>query len=95
MLSWRLISLFNLLELQDITKPLVDEVCKTLKRWRYSFSALKSLQEILYCEKSLHVSFFRFFFFLKHHQNRLLLLQSKVVLIVIYFSTSIYLSVST
>ncbi|KAJ4884005.1 putative thimet oligopeptidase [Raphanus sativus] len=34
---------------QDITKPLVDEVCKTLKRWRYSFSALKSLQEILYC----------------------------------------------
>ncbi|XP_010419052.1 PREDICTED: probable thimet oligopeptidase [Camelina sativa] len=35
---------------QDITKPLVDEVCKTLKRWRYSFSALKSLQEILYCQ---------------------------------------------
>ncbi|KAF3519382.1 hypothetical protein DY000_02063000 [Brassica cretica] len=34
---------------QDITKPLVDEVCKTLKRWRYSFCALKSLQEILYC----------------------------------------------
>ncbi|XP_009105309.1 probable thimet oligopeptidase [Brassica rapa] len=34
---------------QDITKPLVDEVCKTLKRWRYSFSALKSLQELLYC----------------------------------------------
>ncbi|KAL0801187.1 hypothetical protein Bca101_056363 [Brassica carinata] len=42
-------ALFNSLDLQDITKPLVDEVCKTLKRWRYSFSALKSLQEILYC----------------------------------------------
>ncbi|XP_010556176.1 PREDICTED: probable thimet oligopeptidase [Tarenaya hassleriana] len=34
---------------QDITKPLLDEVCKTLKRWRYSFSALKLLQEIFYC----------------------------------------------
>ncbi|KAM6555594.1 hypothetical protein CsatB_002613 [Cannabis sativa] len=34
---------------QDITRPIEDEICKTLKRWRYSFSALKLKQEILYC----------------------------------------------
>ncbi|KAI8022779.1 putative thimet oligopeptidase [Camellia lanceoleosa] len=34
---------------QDITKPIKDETCKALKRWRCSFSALKLKQEILYC----------------------------------------------
>uniref|UniRef100_A0A2N9FSA7 Peptidase M3A/M3B catalytic domain-containing protein n=1 Tax=Fagus sylvatica TaxID=28930 RepID=A0A2N9FSA7_FAGSY len=34
---------------QDITKPIKDEICKSLKRWRHSFSALKLKQEILYC----------------------------------------------
>ncbi|XAR48147.1 Neurolysin [Bertholletia excelsa] len=34
---------------QDITKPIKDETCKALKRWRSSFSALKLKQEILYC----------------------------------------------
>ncbi|KAB1207779.1 putative thimet oligopeptidase [Morella rubra] len=34
---------------QDITKPIKDEICKLLKRWRHSFSALKLKQEILYC----------------------------------------------
>ncbi|CAN1314186.1 Probable thimet oligopeptidase [Linum perenne] len=34
---------------QDITVPIKDETCKSLKRWRYSFSALKLKQEILYC----------------------------------------------
>ncbi|KAM1633555.1 hypothetical protein ACFXTN_010597 [Malus domestica] len=34
---------------QDITKPINDEMCKSIKRWRYSFSALKMKQEILYC----------------------------------------------
>ncbi|XP_024023972.1 probable thimet oligopeptidase isoform X2 [Morus notabilis] len=34
---------------QDITRPIKDETCKSLKRWRYSFSALKLKQEILYC----------------------------------------------
>lgn len=34
---------------QDITKPINDESCKALKRWRCSFSALKLKQEILYC----------------------------------------------
>ncbi|KAJ4710921.1 putative Oligopeptidase [Melia azedarach] len=43
--SLKLISGFH----QDITKPIKDEVCKSLKRWRYTFSALKLKQEILYC----------------------------------------------
>ncbi|KAK1577521.1 hypothetical protein Q3G72_022495 [Acer saccharum] len=43
--SLKLISGFH----QDITKPIKDEVCKSLKRWRYAFSALKLKQEILYC----------------------------------------------
>ncbi|KAL8535208.1 hypothetical protein ACS0TY_011004 [Phlomoides rotata] len=43
--SLRLISGFH----QDITKPIEDEMCKSLKRWRSSFSALKLKQEILYC----------------------------------------------
>lgn len=34
---------------QDITKPIKDEICNSLKRWRFSFSALKLKQEILYC----------------------------------------------
>lgn len=34
---------------QDITKPIKDEICKSLKRWRNSFSVLKLKQEILYC----------------------------------------------
>ncbi|CAN0896377.1 Probable thimet oligopeptidase, partial [Linum grandiflorum] len=34
---------------QDITVPIKDETCKSLKRWRYSFSALKLKQDILYC----------------------------------------------
>ncbi|XP_059448669.1 probable thimet oligopeptidase isoform X2 [Corylus avellana] len=34
---------------QDITKPIKDEICKSLKRWRHSFSALKLKQEIFYC----------------------------------------------
>lgn len=34
---------------QDITKPINDEMCKSLKRWRHSFSALKLKQEILCC----------------------------------------------
>ncbi|XP_050206884.1 probable thimet oligopeptidase isoform X2 [Mercurialis annua] len=44
-LSLKLISGFH----QDITKPINDEICKSLKRWRYFFSALKIKQEILYC----------------------------------------------
>ncbi|KAJ9554523.1 hypothetical protein OSB04_018568 [Centaurea solstitialis] len=43
--SLKLISGFH----QDITKPINDDVCKSLKRWRSSFSALKLKQEILYC----------------------------------------------
>ncbi|PWA69772.1 zincin-like metalloprotease [Artemisia annua] len=43
--SLRLISGFH----QDITKPISDDVCKSLKRWRRFFSALKLKQEILYC----------------------------------------------
>ncbi|KAK6242221.1 hypothetical protein SCA6_007610 [Theobroma cacao] len=43
--SLKLISGFH----QDITKPIKDEICKSLKRWRYSFSALKLKQEVLYC----------------------------------------------
>ncbi|KAB5537785.1 hypothetical protein DKX38_015318 [Salix brachista] len=43
--SLKLISGFH----QDITKPINDEMCKSLKRWRNSFSALKLKQEILYC----------------------------------------------
>ncbi|GLT74623.1 hypothetical protein SLA2020_464110 [Shorea laevis] len=43
--SLKLISGFH----QDITKPIKDEVCDSLKRWRNSFSALKFKQEVLYC----------------------------------------------
>ncbi|KAG8641669.1 probable thimet oligopeptidase isoform X2 [Manihot esculenta] len=43
--SLKLISGFH----QDITKPIKDEICRSLKRWRYFFSALKLKQEILYC----------------------------------------------
>ncbi|KAL4301865.1 hypothetical protein GQ457_10G026390 [Hibiscus cannabinus] len=43
--SLKLISGFH----QDITKPIKEEICKSLKRWRYSFSALKLKQEVLYC----------------------------------------------
>ncbi|OMO81414.1 Peptidase M3A/M3B [Corchorus olitorius] len=43
--SLKLISGFH----QDITKPIKDEICKSLKQWRYSFSALKLKQEVLYC----------------------------------------------
>ncbi|XP_021893882.1 probable thimet oligopeptidase [Carica papaya] len=43
--SLKLISGFH----QDITKPIKDEVCKSLKRWRHSFSGLKLKQEVLYC----------------------------------------------
>ncbi|XP_022726409.1 probable thimet oligopeptidase isoform X2 [Durio zibethinus] len=43
--SLKLISGFH----QDITKPIKDEICKSLKRWRYSFSALKLKQEVLCC----------------------------------------------
>uniref|UniRef100_A0A175YRG8 Peptidase M3A/M3B catalytic domain-containing protein n=1 Tax=Daucus carota subsp. sativus TaxID=79200 RepID=A0A175YRG8_DAUCS len=34
---------------EDITKPINDEICDSLRRWRSSFSALKLKQEILYC----------------------------------------------
>ncbi|KAL1336485.1 hypothetical protein HN51_030841 [Arachis hypogaea] len=34
---------------QDITKPIKDDTCESIKRWRASFSALKLKQEILYC----------------------------------------------
>ncbi|KAF8399857.1 hypothetical protein HHK36_015728 [Tetracentron sinense] len=34
---------------QDITKPISDEMCKSLKGRRHSFSALKLKQEILLC----------------------------------------------
>ncbi|KAJ4837321.1 hypothetical protein Tsubulata_048511 [Turnera subulata] len=44
-ISLKLISGFH----QDITVPIKDDVCKSLKRWRYSFSALKLKQELLYC----------------------------------------------
>ncbi|KAA8533259.1 hypothetical protein F0562_033208 [Nyssa sinensis] len=44
-ISLKLVSGFH----QDITKPIKDEICKALKRWRHSFSALKLKQEILYC----------------------------------------------
>ncbi|KAK4488786.1 hypothetical protein RD792_004575 [Penstemon davidsonii] len=43
--SLKLISGFH----QDITKPIEDDICKSLKRWRCSYSALKLKQEILYC----------------------------------------------
>lgn len=43
--SLKLISGFH----QDITMPIEDEICKSLKKWRYSFSALKLKQEVLYC----------------------------------------------
>lgn len=44
-LSLRLISGFH----QDITKSIKDDLCKSLKKWRSSFSALKLKQEIFYC----------------------------------------------
>lgn len=44
-LSLRLISGFH----QDITKPIKDDLCKSLKKWRCSFSALKLKHEIFYC----------------------------------------------
>ncbi|CAA0822740.1 Probable thimet oligopeptidase [Striga hermonthica] len=43
--SLKLISGFH----QDITKPIEDEMCNSMKRWRSSFSALKLKQEIVYC----------------------------------------------
>ncbi|XP_015572284.1 probable thimet oligopeptidase isoform X2 [Ricinus communis] len=43
--SLKLISGFH----QDITKPIKDEICRSLKRWRYFFSAIKLKQDILYC----------------------------------------------
>lgn len=44
-LSLKLISGFH----QDITKPIDDKTCELLKEWRFSFSALRLKQEILYC----------------------------------------------
>ncbi|XP_057949474.1 probable thimet oligopeptidase isoform X2 [Malania oleifera] len=44
-ISLKLISGFH----EDITKPITDEICKSLKRRRYSFSAVKLKQELLYC----------------------------------------------
>ncbi|XP_031388590.1 probable thimet oligopeptidase isoform X1 [Punica granatum] len=43
-LSLKLISGFH----QDMTIPIKEELCKSLRRWRYGFSALKLKQEILY-----------------------------------------------
>ncbi|KAL6547503.1 hypothetical protein OROMI_023224 [Orobanche minor] len=43
--SLKLISGFH----QDITKPMEDEICESLKTWRSSFSALRVKQEIVYC----------------------------------------------
>ncbi|KAI3733401.1 hypothetical protein L6452_12844 [Arctium lappa] len=43
--SLKLISGFH----EDITKPIKDDVCKSLKRWRCSFYTLKLKQEVLYC----------------------------------------------
>ncbi|XP_014493303.1 probable thimet oligopeptidase isoform X1 [Vigna radiata var. radiata] len=43
--SLKLISGFH----QDITKPLKDDICNSIKRWRTSFSALKLKQDILCC----------------------------------------------
>ncbi|KZV17791.1 Zincin-like metalloproteases family protein [Dorcoceras hygrometricum] len=34
---------------QDITKPIKDEICSNLERWRFSFSAIKLKEEIVYC----------------------------------------------
>lgn len=34
---------------QDITRQIKDDIAMSLRRWRYSFSALKLRQEILYC----------------------------------------------
>ncbi|KAK9750969.1 hypothetical protein RND81_02G233200 [Saponaria officinalis] len=33
---------------QDITRPIKDDTCASLRRWRHSFSAIKLTQEILY-----------------------------------------------
>ncbi|KAK7306216.1 hypothetical protein VNO77_44142 [Canavalia gladiata] len=43
--SLKLISGFH----QDITKPIKDDICKSIKRWGASFSALKLKQKILCC----------------------------------------------
>ncbi|PNY07048.1 neurolysin [Trifolium pratense] len=43
------VSLFREFGHVDITKPLKDDLCKSIKRWRNSSSALKLKQEILYC----------------------------------------------
>ncbi|KAK7312011.1 hypothetical protein RJT34_10542 [Clitoria ternatea] len=43
--SLKLISGFH----KDITKPIKDDICKSIKRWRTSFSALKLKQELLRC----------------------------------------------
>ncbi|KAK4763660.1 hypothetical protein SAY87_013098 [Trapa incisa] len=43
-LSLKLISGFY----QDMMQPIKEEVCNSLRRWRYSFSALRLKQEILY-----------------------------------------------
>ncbi|XP_074309933.1 putative thimet oligopeptidase [Silene latifolia] len=34
---------------QDITRPIKDDICTSIRRCRHSFSALKLMQEILYC----------------------------------------------
>ncbi|XP_073132698.1 probable thimet oligopeptidase isoform X2 [Henckelia pumila] len=34
---------------QDITKPIEDDICRLLERWRFPFSAIKLKQEIVYC----------------------------------------------
>lgn len=34
---------------QDITRPIKNDICVSLKRWRHSFSALKLKQDTLYC----------------------------------------------
>lgn len=39
--------------LQDITKPISDEMCELLKRKRDSFSGLRLKQEILLCKYSM------------------------------------------
>lgn len=44
-LTLKLISGFH----QDISKPIDDKICESLKQWQCSFSALKLKQQILYC----------------------------------------------
>ncbi|KAK6922350.1 Peptidase M3A/M3B catalytic domain [Dillenia turbinata] len=38
----------------DITKPIKDETCKSLQRWRHSFSALKLKQEIIHSAENVN-----------------------------------------